>query len=702
MLIIDINISPTDNDYYKKSDRFILLILFINWIFSTFIVSITYDTYLYGFVLGGVIFAGSLLVYKIFSGTNFSRNYFAVSLMLFSVIFIQQQLGKIEFHFYVFVALAFLTVYKEKMPILFAAAVSVVHHIVFNLLQLHNVTINDTPIMIFNYGCGWDIVFLHAFFVVVESLVLIRIVNILAAQYQLLRDSEKSLQELNSQLVDEMQQNQTSSQLAREFSNALNTSSIVSKTDPQGNIIYVNEMFCDVSGYSKEELLGNKHSIIRHPDMSDEFFQSLWKTIFKKKTFRALVKNRAKDGTSYYVDTVISPILDLNDNITEFIATRYDVTELVNAKESASLAEKAKSNFLSNMSHELRTPLNAIIGFDRSALQKSDDDAIRKSLELSLESSYSLLNALDEILNITKLESGTLEIVASDFKPLEKIEALLKKFENEIQKKKIDFLVDLNFDENDNLLGDWLNISTIIFNLVSNAVKFTNEKGTIDIYAAFENQIFTFRIKDNGVGIDPKCLERIFVPFKQADNSSTRSHDGLGLGLSTAKQIAELMSGSIGVESELTKGSTFTLCIPLSKIEQDVKEVRQVQLEGRVLVVEDNKTNQLLIGMLLDEHGLEYDLAEDGLIAVQMYGEKSYDLVLMDENMPNMGGTEAMQTIRKNYKNIVPIIAVTANNSRDDKEKFLKSGMDDFIPKPIDDEVLYDVLKKYLHKAEQI
>ncbi len=691
-------IKSSFSDDFKTSDKFMLYLLFFHWVAAVSVMAYEYNTYLYGFLNGGIIFIANAVLYRYYRGKALFRYSVAISIMLFSSIFIQQHLGRIEMHFHVFLAMAILTLYKDIVPVLIAALTTALHHIFFNYLQANNVYVFDMPIQVFNYGCGWDIGLLHAVFATTEAIILAFIINIqIKNNISLLKSKYKLKEEIN--------QSKKLAKEAEQFASALNESNIISKTDTRGRITYANDKFCELSGYTKEELLGKPHNIVRHPDMSPEVFKDLWDSVKSKKIFRALIKNLKKNGEEYYVDSTIIPILDVNNEISEFIGVRYDVTELVQAKEKAIQAQKAKDDFLANMSHELRTPLNSIMGFIQLADKKTDNEEVHKYLEVSLESSNVLLELINNILDISKIRDGKFSISKYPFYVYENLLQILKPFELACSKKGITYQYDIYIDDSLELDGDWHRISQIIMNLMSNAIKFTAEGGSVKVAASYENSTFTCCVIDTGIGLSEDAQSRIFNAFEQADSSTTKEYGGTGLGLSISLELARMMGGDLSLKSKKGEGSKFTLSLPLERINNDEKERTEVQdlyskerekLSGHILVAEDNITNQMLIKIMLEEYNLTCDIAVDGLEAVKMYEDGKYDLILMDENMPNMTGTEAMQIIRINHPDVVPIIVVTANTMKGDREKFLELGMDGFIQKPIDENRLYNKLKRYL------
>jgi PAS domain S-box-containing protein len=489
-----------------------------------------------------------------------------------------------------------------------------------------------------------------------------------------------------------------------QFFDALNESAIVSKTDLLGNITYVNDKFCKIANYTREELIGKPHSIIRHPKTSNELFKKLWNTIENKKVFKAIIKNKTKDGITYYVDSVVIPLLNIDGEIIEYMSVRYDVTALVYAKNRAIEAQKAKDEFLSNMSHELRTPLNAIIGFSHILQKSFKGKKEYEYIDNIHQSSKHLLTLINEILDLSKIQSGKFILSPYSFNIQNELTPLLSQFKIQTEKGNITYQVKINSSTDVFVEGDWIRIAQIINNLLSNAIKFTPQNGTVEFTAKYENNIFYISVKDTGIGMSQEVQNKIFQPFVQADSSTTRNYGGTGLGLSITHELIEAMQGKLDLISEEKVGTKLTVTIPLSKtvskndIIEEIEEFKKLQ--GNILVAEDNMTNQLLIQALLEEFDLECDIAKDGEVAIEMFKKKSYDIILMDENMPKLTGTQAMKIIKQKYNSKIPIIALTANNMVGAQEEFLKEGMDGFISKPINNSKLYNILDKYLKRKE--
>ncbi len=373
------------------------------------------------------------------------------------------------------------------------------------------------------------------------------------------------------------------------------------------------------------------------------------------------------------------------------------VLELHEVASEAKEASEAKSTFLSTMSHEIRTPLNAILGYI-SILQKQETDETKKGhLDIVEHSSQFLLGVINNILDFNKINTNnlTLEMHSS---------AIEKELHNSMEfflpichdkGVNLDWKIDTNIPKY--ISTDFLRLNQIISNLVSNAIKFTPVDKNIILNAEFRDDRIYFRITDEGIGIDTSKQELIFESFKQADESTSRQFGGTGLGLSISSKLVKLFGSELEVESSLGKGSTFSFSIPaeVSEIQEDMAEFTAKVFNGeKVLVAEDNKTNQMLIEILLEEMNLKADIANDGVEAVRAYKD-NYPLILMDINMPNMNGEEAMKHIKKEFPK-AKIIALTANALSEDKQRYLDMGFDDYLSKPIDTQALNIILSEMI------
>ena len=357
-----------------------------------------------------------------------------------------------------------------------------------------------------------------------------------------------------------------SQSLLEQYKSSVDRSFIVSKTDKHGIITYVNDEFCKISGYSRDELLGKSHNIIRHPDVDAGVFKEMWHTIKdKKEPWFGEIQNRAKDKTVYWTKAIINPILDSNQNIIEYIGIRTDVTELENAMIAALSAEKAKSLFLATMSHELRTPLNAVIGFSQILMAKSDmpQENIRLFVEKIHASGKHLLNIVNNILDFSKIESGKIELNKKDISLEDLVKDTILLLENEALKKEIKITTD--YFSNITINGDEQLLKQVILNILSNAIKFSNQNSTVALSHEEDEKNHIIKICDSGVGLSQEQIEKLFLPFSQIQEHQNSAIKGTGLGLVISQKIAELHNGVIEVTSQEAKGSCFYIKLPITK-----------------------------------------------------------------------------------------------------------------------------------------
>ena len=498
---------------------------------------------------------------------------------------------------------------------------------------------------------------------------------------------------------------------------ALDQHAIVSITNLNGDIIYANERFCDISGYSLAELMGKNHRIVKSDQHPPEVFSDLWHTITRGEVWHGEIKNRKKDGGHYWVDATIVPLVGADGLPQQFIGIRTDITaikdlehSLLEAKLTAEAANQAKSEFLANMSHEIRTPMNGVIGMTDLALGTSLDAEQRSYLTTVQNSAQALMRILNDILDFSKIEAGKLTIESIEFPLTSTITKTLHPLMARAEKKGLTLNCHLAPDVPDRVCGDPGRIRQILTNLIDNAVKFTAQGSvTVDVQCrpgeddALELQL---RVKDTGIGIAPDKQQGIFEAFSQADSSTTRQFGGTGLGLTISARLVTLMGGRIWLESEPGLGSTFHFTVRLGRVAQTPQVLLPppapslpalAQNPLRVLLVEDHLVNQMLVTLLLKKWGHEVVLAEDGQEAVNLFPTARWDIVLMDMQMPVMGGLEATTLIRalEPAGRRTPIIAVTANAMEADRVTCQQAGMDEFLTKPLNATALQAMLARF-------
>ena len=397
--------------------------------------------------------------------------------------------------------------------------------------------------------------------------------------------------------------------------------------------------------------------------------------------------------------------------------------ELIRARDDYEQANKAKNSFLAMMSHEVRTPLNGVLGLIQLLLEEEDLSARqREYLHIAKSSGKHLLHVLNDILDLTQVESGQLELEETVFSVRSMCQEIVVLAGPEIREKNL--FIDLEIDKNlpERIYGDESRLRQVILNFVSNAAKFTDQ-GHIIIRAQVINNDqpdmveLLFEVEDTGVGLSSQEQSIIFDAFRQLKTGYSRKHEGSGLGLTISKRLIETMDGSIGVDSTPGKGSRFWCVLPITTVtiepvlvEKNNEYANQKKmLDGRVLLVEDSASNAMVASLILTNAGLTDDVARDGFEAIQSVQSLPYDLVLMDISMPGMDGLDTTRRILDLIsegdgsfpnKDDLPIIAMTAHAMRGDKDRFLSAGMVDYISKPISKEVILSVISEWLIRTK--
>jgi two-component system, sensor histidine kinase len=479
----------------------------------------------------------------------------------------------------------------------------------------------------------------------------------------------------------------------------------------QDQIQYVNSSFCELTGYSSAELLGRKaHELFCTGNLEEIIAE---KAALRKRGVSDGYELMIKDKQGRQRWCFISGAPNYNDKgeLIGSIGIHLDVTEQKNleeelriAKDKAENSSKAKENFLANMSHEIRTPLNAIIGMVRELNKMDLTDKQFSYLKHAGSASQHLLSIINNILDISKIEAGEFNLDYQTFSLLKVFEEI----EGIVLPAAKDKLLKLDFFVPENLAivfnGDPHRIRQILLNILSNCIKFT-EQGQITVTSTIlqqqtDKQILKICIQDSGIGMDDSYLKTLFKKFTQEDASIARRYGGTGLGMAITYELIQMMNGSIKVSSEKGIGTRFDLCIPLeigdpknlssNAVENDRGNLKDL----RVLLVEDNEINRLVAINALSYLGVVIEESFDGLAAIEVLKRKSFDLILMDLQMPVMGGLEATQIIRNELKLQLPIIALTANAFKNEIERCMQAGMNDYVTKPFDEALLIQTIQK--------
>ncbi|BAO45709.1 PAS domain S-box protein [Thiolapillus brandeum] len=489
-------------------------------------------------------------------------------------------------------------------------------------------------------------------------------------------------------------------------------------TNTNANILDCNPATGRLTGYSREELIGQNPRIFASGTHTAGFYKHLWDTLGSGHIWQGTFRNLRKNGTPYWIETSISPIKDQNGKIIQYVAVSRDITRkkaqleaLRQAKREAQAANTAKSEFVANISHEIRTPMNAILGFTDLCLESNPSSLQRKYLGNVRDSARNMLSLINELLDFSKIEAGKLSMESIPFDLGKEMSSLLAMTRQLINTNQVKLQLDYQVDFEGWLKGDPLRLKQVLTNLASNAVKFTN-KGQItisvrEISRNKDNIELEFMVCDTGIGMNVDKLDSIFRPFSQADSSTTRNFGGTGLGLTISSELINKMGGRIQVESEPGIGSSFyfRLCFPLiegplaDKTQRIARRRSFTRLQNtRVLLVEDNQVNRELATEVLRRHGLIVDTAGNGQEALDKLSEQSYELILMDIQMPVMDGYEATKNIRSKLGLVrLPIIALTASSSSRVREKCIQAGMDDYLSKPIDIHELMEMIDRFIN-----
>lgn len=474
-----------------------------------------------------------------------------------------------------------------------------------------------------------------------------------------------------------------------------------------GRIINANSMAEKITGYSIEsELMGMELAKLIGPDNVQNILD---RALYDEKVDQQISSLKTKNGEIVEVLTSIAPIYVNNKNIGFYLICK-DISEqrqLLLAKEAAESTNRAKSEFLAMMSHEIRTPMNGVVGMTDILLETTElSEEQRGYVEIIRKSGDTLLNIINDILDLSKIEAGRTELHEHTFDLRKCIKDSFAVISMLADQKRLELFSTINHDVPDYIYGDGERLKQVLLNLLGNAVKFTHQ-GHISVKVTLLKEdpgMLEFTVTDTGIGIDPAKLSEIFEPFAQIDSFMSRKHEGTGLGLAISRRIIGMMGGEIHAESDGKSGSSFTFTIKPRKAAEvpgleDPRHKKPASRQVSILLAEDNYINQLVLTKTLEKIGHKITPVTNGIGAVEAVRKESFDLILMDLHMPIMNGFDAAKAIKEELKEkCPPIIAVTANALKGDREKCLAAGMDEYVSKPVKRDIILKLIDQLVSK----
>ena len=731
----------------RQTDRLFAILLLVQW-FAAMVVAFCFSAWAWegnlnrfeehvwvAIGIGAMIVSLPIVLASKLPGRVSTRYVVAIGQMLMGSLLIHLSGGRIETHFHVFVSLALLAFYRDWKVLVVASAVAIVDHFLRNMFWSRSI-----------FGSGdvssWRWIE-HAAWIVFADVFLIRSclrsgeeVRSIAIRQSKLEVVQAKIEQEVLERTNDLDQAMKALLLKKDrFRGVFDNAPIgIALVDLDGHWLLVNHVVCDILGYPEAQLLGMDFQTLTHPDDLEKDL-SLAKKLLDNEIPAYQMEKRYLHGDGHIVwaSLHVSLLRDESDNPLHFIGQIQDIShqrkierDLKQAKELAENANRSKSEFLANMSHEVRTPMAAILGYSEILLDPRLTQGERDhALQAIRRNGSHLLQIINDILDLSKIEAGRLDLETIPYSPWQiamEVASALRVRADE-QKLRLDTRPVGRVPAT--AIIDPTRLRQILVNLVSNAIKFSEPGGTISVrmegIPASAAQLSSLRmeVEDGGIGMTPAQIAQLYVPFQQADTSTTRKFGGTGLGLSITQKLIDAMGGTISVRSQVGKGSCFTVEIPLvttekvaswlapdqlsSQIKPTKKDDEILQgriLNGNILLVEDNPDNQKLLVYHLCRIGLDVDVVENGRIALEKAQRGNYDLVLMDMQMPELDGYGATSSLRKaGYQ--IPIIALTAHAMVEDREKCLKAGCTDFLTKPVDVKTLTEMLAVYLTSQEE-
>ena len=539
---------------------------------------------------------------------------------------------------------------------------------------------------------------LFSLFLIIESLLLITFLN------------------LKQKKVSDLSLRESRARFQYLFESAVESILIL---DGERNIIDVNPVTSHYFGYSKEELIGEEFCMLFHSD-SKEICEKEMRTVEMELKNGFEFHGLKSDGRDLHVDCSMVFLRGDSQENSAFFITCSDITErkeaevmMKNAKEEAEKANKSKSEFLANMSHEIRTPMTAILGFSELLESTDLNNKQIEYIEVIKNSGESLLYLIDEILDFSKIEAGKVVIEKRNFELDKLLDEISQTTKIWIKDEKVKLIINKGEKVPKYLCGDPERLRQILRNLLNNAVKFT-EEGEIRLEISVRKIIdpwisLNFIVSDTGIGISRDDRDKLFKSFSQIDSALSRKYEGTGLGLAITSKLVEMMGGNLEVNSELQRGTAFdfTVNFEMADFGDDENvhrkpsgELKYNLSEYTILVVEDNSVNRMLLDYTLNREGFNVSSVTNGEEALAILEKEKFNIILMDIQMPGMDGVEVTREIRKTINKEIPVIALTANAMKGDREKYIKLGLDDYLSKPIKKRVLINTVIKWIIESK--
>lgn len=671
---------------YLQADKVMIWIILIHAFVAIFITSQYYETYTLGIIASGLILTISGISYLTLAGTLYFRLIAAIVLMFFSALFIQQHLGRIEMHFHVFIALAVLTIYKDLKPMLLASLVIALHHIIFNYLQLYNFSINGDPIKIFSYGCGLEYVLLHIVMVVAEALVLSYIITLSKNQFLRMKKLQQKAEKNHLEAVNaEQVKTEFLANMSHEIRTPMNGIIGFTHLLQQTSLTNEQQKFVNIIETSTKTLLSIVNQVLDFSKIKSEKVELDLVSINPFEEFENSlmifipIANKKEINFSINIDPAISECLivdslklkqiltNLVSNAIKFTPTNgavsVNIEKISSSQNSQRIKFSVKDTGIGIPKERQKTIFDAFTQVDSSTTRKFGGTG----LGLNISASY------------VKLMGGVLKV--------DSIEEKGSTFKFELE------LSTCFLKEN---LSSMYEKSEIIVS-----------REALDSYSMLENQLRYFNLRFTI--LDSSQITSSLQESKEEKIVLTNSKEYLSdwlkiepnpkiilLGIKDSKKDAPAIS--FVEDYEHSNSALYNHLRKYNAINgttQEIENKEDIKFNLNILVAEDYPINQILIGELLKNYSIKYDIAENGAKAVEMAMEKSYDLILMDINMPELNGIEATKKLREAFDDTLPIIALTANASNGDEEYFISVGMDDYLSKPIDTTKLENILNKF-------